>query len=240
MLISKFNFRGYSISEYDILNSTQDEAKNLIRNGEFYASKNIIITHYQINGRGRSGRQWESYQGNLMASIIVPYYKDMEDVIGYKVSLGIVRFMEHSGAKNMNIKWPNDVLINEKKVSGILLEKEADFVIIGIGVNITENPDNTDNVEATNMYQEGLEKIQPMELLKKIIMEIEELDKLTDSEIFDLTNDYLYKIGDEVSFNLWDRKIIGTLIGINDSGQAVIHNEGKDLKIRHGEIFIES
>ena len=127
----------YKLLSFDKISSTQDYAHDLIADGRA-ANKTIIKALAQSAGRGRYRRNWVSHHGNLYVSFI---YKSPErdPKLSYAVAVAVAETLESFGLKPQ-IKWPNDVLINGKKISGILIEYSQNFVIVGIGINVQTCP----------------------------------------------------------------------------------------------------
>lgn len=127
----------YKLLSFDKISSTQDYAHDLIARGDAH-NKTIIQALAQSAGRGRYRRTWVSHHGNLYASFI---YKTTErdPKLSYAVAVAIAETLIALGMLP-EIKWPNDVLIKGKKISGVLIEYSQSFVIIGIGINIKTCP----------------------------------------------------------------------------------------------------
>lgn len=127
----------YKLISFDKIPSTQDYAHDLIASGNA-TNKTVITALAQSNGRGRYRRTWVSHHGNLYASFI---YKSPErdPRLSYAVAVAIAETLISFGLKPQ-IKWPNDVLIEGKKISGVLIEYARNFVIVGIGINIKTCP----------------------------------------------------------------------------------------------------
>ena len=127
----------YRLISFDKIPSTQTYAHELIASKRA-ADKTVILAEAQSAGRGRYRRQWVSHHGNLYASFIFNI-EERDPKLSYAVAVAVADAMISFGI-SPNIKWPNDILIDGKKVCGILIEYAKDFVIIGIGVNIKSNP----------------------------------------------------------------------------------------------------
>ena len=127
---------------YKKVMSTNDVAIRKIRSG---IEQGIIITNEQKKGRGRFGNKWISLKGNLFTTI---FYKVNSNYnlkkITQKNCLLIFKTLKTIIKKNISIKYPNDILINSKKICGILQEiikyNNKYFIIVGIGINIVESP----------------------------------------------------------------------------------------------------
>ncbi|MBS0643272.1 MAG: biotin--[acetyl-CoA-carboxylase] ligase [Proteobacteria bacterium] len=132
----------FNVRHYDSIGSTNDEARRLAREG---APHGIVVhSDEQTAGRGRLLRAWFSPPGNLYLSIIlridVPLQRMAE--LGFVAALAVAETVEALLPKRLRpvLKWPNDVLLDDAKISGILLEMEGDAAILGIGLNVLEAP----------------------------------------------------------------------------------------------------
>jgi BirA family biotin operon repressor/biotin-[acetyl-CoA-carboxylase] ligase len=147
MKLKKFNFK--------IVNSTNDLAIQIIKNTN--NKSGIVIAEKQIKGRGQYGKKWTSYKGNLFISIFFPISMvklSLKDLT--KVNCFFVKKLLSSFYKGkILIKKPNDLLINNKKISGILqetLSKSGEtFIIVGIGINLIKSPTIKDYL-TTNLF----------------------------------------------------------------------------------------
>jgi len=127
----------YQLYKFDEIPSTQEHAHDLIAKGVAH-DRTIIVADAQSAGRGRYRRTWISNPGNLYASFV--YKTEKRDPrLSYCVAVAIAETLISFGVAPQ-IKWPNDILIARKKVSGTLIEYSKDFVIVGIGINIKSNP----------------------------------------------------------------------------------------------------
>ncbi|MDR1207349.1 MAG: biotin--[acetyl-CoA-carboxylase] ligase [Rickettsiales bacterium] len=127
----------YKLFSFDKIPSTQTYAHELIARGDA-ADRTIILAAAQSAGRGRYRRKWVSHHGNLYASFI---YKAAErrPTLSYAVAVAVAETLISFGMYPQ-IKWPNDILMDGKKMAGILIEYSKNFVIVGIGINIKSNP----------------------------------------------------------------------------------------------------
>ena len=108
----------------------------------------------QTQGRGRHGRNWQSPLGNLyMSFLLTPKRAKSEWApLSLVLSLALAEALEtHIASRRVQLKWPNDVLVDDKKIAGILLEVEGDAVIIGMGVNILVAPEVADGWASTRL-----------------------------------------------------------------------------------------
>ena len=150
----------FALFHYDRIDSTNLEARRLIESGSI-KSKSVIFAYQQTAGQGSRGRKWRSDKsGNLLATYIFPIEKDwpVKNYLAlYPVSLSVYAFIFDllETPQNIQIKWPNDLLLNEEKIGGMLHEivdyNGQFFFIAGIGLNIAWHPEQTDNFPATSL-----------------------------------------------------------------------------------------
>ncbi len=160
---------GAQLIERDSVGSTNTEALAMARNGE--QGPLWITARRQSAGRGRRGRVWVSEPGNLYASLLLadPSPPERAAELSFVASLAVydaVAALAAPVAKQLALKWPNDVLIAEKKFSGILIEGEGASVVIGIGVNCVNHPKNA-TFSATDLAAAGI--FVPVERLFEIL-----------------------------------------------------------------------
>lgn len=140
----------YRFVALDRIDSTNEEAKRRAAAGA--PAGTLIWAREQTAGRGRRGRPWHSLPGNLFASVLLrPSCGPAEAAqIGFAAALAVGDLLERllPAGTPIEFKWPNDVMVGRRKISGILLEASAargatlEWLVVGIGVNIVESPGN--------------------------------------------------------------------------------------------------
>ena len=136
MILKKFIYKN--------VNSTNDVAIKIIKNSNNKCG--LVVSENQKKGRGRYGKKWISFKGNLFVSIFFNFKKNnisLRKMTYYNCFL-IKKILSLYYKKKISIKAPNDLLINKKKISGILQEiikkDEERYMIVGIGINLINNP----------------------------------------------------------------------------------------------------
>jgi len=114
---------------------------------KFFGRQNIcMIADEQISGIGRRGNEWISPKGNIYVSFLIKYNLSIENhfLFSALVANSIIKFLNKYIHKNIKIKWPNDIIINKKKIAGIMTEiveyNNIKYIIIGAGINILNSP----------------------------------------------------------------------------------------------------
>lgn len=140
----------YHFVKFDEIDSTNEEARRLSAAGEMRPT--WILADAQTAGRGRRGRSWTSPLGNLMTTLFWPFSVPVQSAaqLSFVASLAVrdvvASYIPHC---RVELKWPNDVLVEDAKVAGILLEalsvsnQNVQKLAIGIGVNVAHHPDDT-------------------------------------------------------------------------------------------------
>ena len=168
----------FEIFKFESVTSTNDMAINLIK--EEKKEIGCIYANSQTKGRGTHGRKWVSDRGNLFGSIFFPLkdnyppFNEFSTISPIIISDVIEHFCEK---QKINLKFPNDVFVNGKKICGILQEliisNSRKFLIVGIGVNIVSNPNTKSKYQATNILLETKKKPKIKEILDLIIASYE-------------------------------------------------------------------
>ena len=223
---------GKEIEYYQRLSSTNEEAWDLIKNEEASHGM-IVITDNQFQGKGRSGNSWfMSPSKGLAMSLIILESLSAEKVrlIPLLTGIAIAKTLENRGY-SPKLKWPNDILLNEKKVSGILCESKlsghsVQSIVVGVGINVNESEQDFPeilNQSATSLYIETSHTHQ-RELVAAIFTTYFEqlLEKLQTSsnEIISEWTHYCGHINETVSFNFQNEIKSGLFKGVDNSGQA--------------------
>jgi BirA family transcriptional regulator, biotin operon repressor / biotin---[acetyl-CoA-carboxylase] ligase len=175
-------FRIEQVAEVD---STNDACRLRALAGE--AAGLVIRADCQTSGRGRRGRSWSSPKGNLYASLLLRPERPVSEAaaLGFAAvtALGDVAEALLPGGAEVRHKWPNDLLINGRKVSGILLEAQPGFLVLGIGVNITSHPADTP-YPASDLKAEGAAPIAAQALLERFLALLAPLHKAWEADGF--------------------------------------------------------
>ena len=168
----------FEIFKFENVTSTNDVAIKLIK--EKQKEIGCIYADIQTKGRGTYGKKWTSDKGNLFSSIFFPLKDNYPPFNEFSIINPIIisDVIKHfCYKKNVNLKFPNDIFVNEKKICGVLQETiisaNRKFLIIGIGVNIISNPDINNKYKTTNILLETKKKPKIKEVIDLIILSYE-------------------------------------------------------------------
>ena len=241
----------FNIQWYSSLKSTNEEMKKILSSGNKLKNYSIVATYDQTNGAGRFDRKWISFpNSNLCFSIFIESEKDIKRIPSLTMSsaLAVNDFLKSYGIKS-NLKWPNDVLVENKKICGILSEhinnakNNVKGVIIGIGlnVNLTTNELNTIDQPATSMLVECNKSFLLDNILENLCenlnfwikkWEINPSFKTIKQNWINCSEE----IGNTISIKDEGNIIHGKLEGYGEYGELIINIDGKIKTIWSGEI----
>ena len=214
---------------------------------EFY----VVATDFQTAGKGRMDRSWEAKPGSsVMASILLrPQFSESSGIgwLSLLTALAISRSISALGPKPL-IKWPNDVLISDKKVSGILAEAASDLscVVIGFGINVNQSIQELPVETATSLSIETAQAVNRDQLLANVIENLKQLySELVSAggsaEASGLRNQILdasATIGSQVSVEFPDgKKAFGLAKDIDATGRLVVETQSQTLTVSAGDVL---
>lgn len=231
-------------TEHEETSCTNDDVKELCSGAES-GKKFVVTTKRQSSGRGRRGRSWVSLEGNLFVSFgLEVELRDLGQMV-FVVSLSLLETIEalQTGLE-IKLKWPNDVLINDRKISGILLEKAAgNYLVIGVGVNISTEPDATDLLyPATSLQAVGI-NIERIEFLRSFINYFDNnLSEWKDNGFASIKKRWLNKaqnLGKAIFVNTELGSKTGIFNGVDDNGILLLATPNGIEKIYAGDVFFK-
>lgn len=228
---------------FEELESTNDEAKKeYIQNSK---ENIIIIADKQTNGRGRRGRVWLAPAGNLFMSLVFDFDIKNLGYLSIVSSLSLFETIKNIEPNlDVKIKWPNDVLVDMKKISGILIEK-SDYenrFTIGIGVNIKASPkDLSSNYEATSLNELGV-KIEREDFVAKFLVffdkNIEKIKEDKKEELREKWQKNAINLNKNIAIALDNETIEGQFVGIDENCALLIKMKKNQIrKIYAGDVY---
>ena len=230
--------------------STNDTAKQLAANGA--KGGTLVWADEQTRGRGRGGHEWHSPLGNLYSTIILRPGKPAKETAGlsFIAALAIGDAVQELLPQNatLSLKWPNDVLIDGKKVAGILLESatvvddDVKWVVVGCGVNIANYPELQGN-GATSLANVGCEKVNIGCLLESYIQHLFFWEKQWQVSGFSpIRTAWLQRatgIGKRVRVRLSADNFEGLFTDMDASGALLLElPDGRVRRVTAGDVFL--
>lgn len=236
---------------YDKIDSTNKEAKRKAM--EEGVSTALIISDEQTIGIGRRGRQWlsEKNSGIYMSMLLRPNIKPMHgSMLTLIAGLAVKKAIFTNTGLECKLKWPNDIVISNKKICGILIQMSSEidyinYIVIGIGINVNNN-DFTEDLKdvATSLKLIGGKEYNRKALIIEIIKEFEKLYKefLTCESLDFIIEDYnkaCVNIGKKVRVEMNGKNIVGEAIKVvENGGLMILSDNGEELIINSGEVSV--
>ena len=232
--------------------STNLDAKDLAENGE--AAGAVVVADMQTAGRGRRGRGWVSPSGKdiYMSLMLRPQCRpEKASVLTLVMAISVLEAVQELIPQTCSIKWPNDIVINNRKVCGILTEMSAEldgihYVVIGAGINVNQEQMALEiQDKATSLYIEGGETIKRAALVARVLHYFEEnyavFEKNWDfSGLVDKYNRYLVNQNREVRVLDPKGEYDGIARGINEKGELIVErkSDGETVLVYAGEVSV--
>lgn len=236
-VINQEKHLNYDIIEYDVVDSTMNVVKNFPKN-------TIIVAKKQESGRGKGNRTWTTNDNNnnLYFSIILKADKSRLDYsqLSFITSVAVREAIEKFDKKNNLIvsKWPNDILINNKKCCGILLEFDHlnKNLVIGCGINIDYFPESA-MFKATSLKNEEI-FTNKYNILKEFLNNFNILIGEWENQGFSIIRQKwlksCYKLNEEIEVNAQK----GIFQDIDEDGTLIIKlNNNENLEVKSGDVF---
>ena len=220
-----------NIEYFRTLDSTNTEIFDMLKQNQA-KSGDAIIADQQTAGRGRRGNNWISNPGeSITCSIII---KDEDDSLVKKLPLisgiAIIKGIKQLTKLDCNLKWPNDILLDSKKIGGILIEKKDGYFIIGIGLNVNESELDKSIENSTSIRIELGRTVQREPLLAFIFNHFETLLGNNLSSIINEWESLCLHMDRMVKFHQSNQLMSVTFLGLNENGEANIQtDDGKKI-----------
>ncbi len=223
----------YRLVALERVGSTNDEARRMAAAGA--ADGTLVWAREQTGGRGRLGRAWESPPGNLYCSLVlrpeIPLARAPE--LGFVAALGVGGLVGAFAPplSEIRYKWPNDVLLNDGKVAGILLESSLapdgrlDFLVLGVGVNVQTHPRET-LFPATSLWAEGAETAEVEAALESFARHLLTwIDRWLEEGFAPVRKAWLtraWRLNETLDVTLGDGDVSGRFSGVADDGALIL------------------
>jgi BirA family biotin operon repressor/biotin-[acetyl-CoA-carboxylase] ligase len=231
---------------YPQLPSTMVVAKELARND--CPNFTTVIAGRQTSGRGRLNRLWMSEEGGLYFTMVLR--PDLPPVLSFRVSflasLTLARLLRELFEIDAGVKWPNDILVNERKISGMLseLEAEADrlaFINIGVGINVNNDP-STVQPEATSIKKILGRKVSKKDILLRYLDAFESKMQTADFDrVVQDWKQYTVTLNRDVRVVTNKKVVTGRAVDVDDTGALILKcADGSLQKIIYGDCFHQS
>jgi len=244
-------FLGRQFIHFDELDSTNAYIKEIAN--DYTDEGLVVLTEKQLAGRGRLGKQWfsQNSDGIWMSMMLKPEISIFEvSKITQVVAAAMYLALDELGI-SCKIKWPNDIIINDKKICGILVEMNSEenhinYIVVGIGINVNQNK-NDFNSEITDIASslkiEGGKRYDRAEVTAKILNHFEMLYREFCKGNFEKSREICEKNSYIIGKNIYviknGEKINATVKGLNENGELnIVYEDGQKENLIYGEVSV--
>ena len=245
---------GKRVYYFEEIDSTQNFAQNIAADKK--ENGTIIIAEKQTSGRGRLDRKWTSPKGGIWFSLIIHPKFDVSSstLIPILSAVALSKSIKSVLDIETEVKWPNDITMNGKKVAGVLVDasfqtNSIDYLILGIGINfdidakkLEKRLTKTPNFYGIDSLRGKEDKTPPKTLLKEFLLQFEknlfQLDKGEKSKIIKEWTKRAAGIGKKITINTSNGKISGISQGIDNDGALKIKTRNEIKKIYVGDVVL--
>lgn len=248
MTDSSARVQGIPLRHFKEIDSTNEEARRLALAG--VQGPLWLVADHQTKGRGRRGRDWQSREGNLAATLLLRPAKPIAQCaqLSFVAALGASDVVGRCAPRaEVKVKWPNDVLADEKKIAGILLESASkdgarpDWLAIGFGINLASHPPDTE-FPATSIAVLGEKPPAPRAALDCLAASWSRWYEVWSERGFEPIRDAWLaraaRLGAGIRARIADMEAVGVFEGIDAEGALVLREAaGRTRKISAGEVF---
>ena len=237
----------FYLKHYENIDSTMIEIKNIFNKKK---DKYFIIADSQTKGIGRRGRKWHSPKGNVYFSLIKKMSVKTEDHFIYNAAatLSICEIIDSVCGIKSKIKWPNDILVNKKKISGIITEiinhNNINFIILGVGINLISSP-NIKEYKTThiNTFNKKIDRNIIIErFIKNFFQKLDLIKKNKYNYIKIKYKNKLLYLNEIIGLEIDNKptKISGEFMDINYDGSMIVKIDGSKKQIYSARIINDS
>ena len=238
---------------FDSIDSTQNFAIEIASNSK--ENGTVVISQKQTRGRGRLGRKWLSPTGGIWLSIVLHPKFDiaMSTLFPIGAALALSNTIEKIFGKKVELKWPNDVTINSKKVAGMLIDvsiesNKIEYLVLGVGINFKVNISQLEKslkssenfYGVTSLIENGKDE-SPILFVKSFLVELEKIFELLEKgENKIIINNWTKKsstIRKDISVSTSDGKINGKVIKLDNDGALIVKENNQFRRILAGDII---
>jgi BirA family biotin operon repressor/biotin-[acetyl-CoA-carboxylase] ligase len=242
------SLRGIPLRHFKEIDSTNEEARRLALGG--VEGPLWVTADRQTKGRGRRGRDWQSPEGNLAATLLLRPATPIAQCaqLSFVAALGVSEFVGRCAPRaEVKVKWPNDVLADEKKIAGILLESASkdgarpDWLAIGFGINLALHPADTE-FPATSIAGLGEKPPAPRVALDCLAASWSRWYEMWFERGFEPIRDAWLaraaRLGARIRARIADMEAVGVFESIDADGALILReSNGRARLISAGEVF---
>jgi len=215
----------WRIHRFPLVSSTQDVLRGLVEGGA--RGRHAVVAEAQSRGRGRHGRRWLSPSGGLYVSLLLA----PDPLLFARVGLAIADLLNGLGVPAV-LAWPNDVLVRERKIAGVLIEVTGEAALVGVGINVTRAP----VPPATCVVAEACAHVVLPDMLSRLLGRI---DALRAEAVLAQYRSRCATVGQRVRIDTHPtggaQRVEGVAVDIDSEGRLIVVTNGRRQAVSTGD-----
>lgn len=240
-------FIGRNFIYYDEVDSTNSE---LLKDDRIKLNGSVMLAEYQLKGRGRRDRNWIAEKEQALTFSILLTEKNSSKNINFvnlAASLAVAQSIENLYQLDIQLKWPNDIMIGNNKVAGILIEstsikEKIDRVVVGIGVNVNQSSfAGKFIIPPTSIRKEFHKTVKRERLMSEILNEFEEIFNKIKNDREKILDNWRVRckwIGEKIKIVDGESEVFGLFEDINENGYLILKTRDDKRTIYSGDVSI--
>jgi BirA family biotin operon repressor/biotin-[acetyl-CoA-carboxylase] ligase len=197
----------------EVVAETASTNSDLLAAKDLRPNRSVLMALHQTAGRGRLSRVWQAPAGsNLLFSILFTEIPEFAVELTHRVGVAAVIASQRLAGVEAQLKWPNDLLVGDAKLAGILAQRSGPAVVVGTGINVAWAPKGAARLG---------DNLNLVELLAEILRVFDELPA-DPAQMREIYRSYLGTLGRQVRIELPESEIVGTALDVTDEGQLVV------------------
>ena len=238
---------GFKVMHFEYLESTNDYAAELI--SKTNPTEGIVVSaDFQSKGRGQYGRSWQSQASeNITLSVILrPRFLEAKNqfLLNMVASMAISDMVYRHTQAKARVKWPNDVYVEDKKISGILIQNYLhrsfiNFSIFGLGINVNQSsfhPDLPNPISMALIAKRRFDVAILREDLFSLLQYYYDMVQSKPAEVKSKYHQQLLGVMKKKTFLIGEQKVAGVIQGVDEIGRLIVNISGKSNAYNHGQI----
>lgn len=230
-------FRGAGVTYTEETASTMEDARRLLLEGAPHGT--VVVSDYQHQGQGRKAdRHWNAPPGEALLFTLILRSDVPLTALSLRAGLAVARVLSSRHALEPRVKWPNDILLSDRKVCGVLCRQGATWGLVGIGLNVNQSSFPSGLESATSLYLERGVESDRAGLLESLLGLLQE-ETRTEEPIRGRLQEWLYGLGREVEVLQDDGTATrGRLQGLTDRGALIVDTSEGAEELHTGELRV--
>lgn len=201
--------------------STNNVGLDLLSNGTNDFPQ-LVLTEKQISGRGRGDKHWATSKGALTFSLLLEKIEVPHSLLSLLTGLSVVRTIQQLGKLVPQIKWPNDVMIRGQKVAGILIESNARGVVVGIGINVNNEPTIEHATSLSQVSNKSFPIKEVLQLQIRSFFDVLELAQSQPERLVEQCQSHMCYLEKHLQLEVGSQQIEGKFVGLDLSGGMLL------------------